>query len=119
MRSFAHGSTYNPSEREMNKCRKKVNGYFTEEKNTYEGPVSVELLCFFERKKCHVGRRGVKRSAPVHHTHKPDCDNVNKFVLDVLTGIAFKDDKQIINLTTRKFWSCEEDSMRVTVTYLS
>ena len=35
-------------------------------------------------------------------TKKPDCDNIAKIVLDSLNGIAFMDDKQVVNLVVTK-----------------
>lgn len=35
-------------------------------------------------------------------TIKPDLDNIEKIVLDGLNGIAFKDDKQVIDSHTKK-----------------
>ena len=36
---------------------------------------------------------------------KPDCDNLEKFVLDVLTGIIYKDDCQIVDVNKKKRWA--------------
>lgn len=41
--------------------------------------------------------------AQAYDTIKPDCDNLAKAVLDALNGIAYDDDKQIIELVVRKF----------------
>lgn len=35
---------------------------------------------------------------------KPDIDNLVKGVLDALNGIAYRDDKQVIELHARKLW---------------
>lgn len=36
---------------------------------------------------------------------KPDVDNVAKIILDSITGIVYKDDKQIVKLTVSKKYS--------------
>ena len=41
----------------------------------------------------------------LHHTKTPDLDNLLKLVLDGLNGIAYIDDKQIIELTASKFYA--------------
>ena len=92
----------------MNKWRREANQHFSEEKNRFRGAVSVSLVCFFQ------GRKPVG----THHTNKPDCDNVSKFVGDCLSGIAFQDDKQIVDLSVRKLWVTGPDCMKVTVRYL-
>jgi Holliday junction resolvase RusA-like endonuclease len=37
-------------------------------------------------------------------TQTPDIDNLTKFVLDVLTGIVYKDDKQVAKTVELKMW---------------
>lgn len=44
---------------------------------------------------------------------KPDFDNVEKIICDALNGIAYQDDKQIVENYTQKFYS---DKPRVEVT---
>lgn len=41
----------------------------------------------------------------LHHTKTPDLDNLLKLVLDGLNGVAYIDDKQIIELTASKFYA--------------
>lgn len=36
---------------------------------------------------------------------KPDIDNVCKIILDALNGIAYHDDKQVVDLGIRKFYN--------------
>ena len=38
----------------------------------------------------------------VFPTTKPDTDNIAKSILDSLNGIAYKDDKQVVDLRVRK-----------------
>tara|TARA_R100000655_G_scaffold29779_1_gene60163 strand:- start:2129 stop:2575 length:447 start_codon:yes stop_codon:yes gene_type:complete len=71
------------------------------------GSISVNLGFIFERPKSHF-RSGkyshlMKPDAPKAHTKKPDCDNLAKAVLDVLTELKFwNDDSQVTHLTTTK-----------------
>lgn len=41
-------------------------------------------------------------------TKKPDIDNVVKIVMDALNGVAYTDDKQVIDLYARKVYSTQE-----------
>ncbi len=41
----------------------------------------------------------------LHHTKKPDLDNLIKAVCDSLNGIFFEDDKQIVSLSADKFYN--------------
>ena len=45
-------------------------------------------------------------------TKKPDCDNIAKIILDALNGVAYDDDKQVVNLHVYKRYS---DTPRVEV----
>ena len=71
------------------------------------GPISVNLGFIFERPKSHF-RSGkyshlLKKDIPQTHTKKPDCDNLAKAVLDVLTELDFwADDSQVTHLTITK-----------------
>lgn len=38
-------------------------------------------------------------------TKKPDIDNVIKVIADALNGVAYDDDKQIIDVSARKVYS--------------
>lgn len=41
----------------------------------------------------------------VHHTVKPDLDNLVKGCKDALKGVAWVDDSQVVELEARKFYS--------------
>lgn len=47
----------------------------------------------------------------INHVKKPDVDNLSKWVLDCLSGIAYQDDSQIIYITARKLYGCEPKTM--------
>lgn len=44
----------------------------------------------------------------IRPTVKPDCDNISKNICDALNGFVFPDDKQIVTLTVRKWYSENE-----------
>ena len=48
-------------------------------------------------------------------TKKPDADNIGKVVLDALNGIAYEDDKQVIELRVSKQYSEEREGLRITI----
>lgn len=39
------------------------------------------------------------------YNKKPDCDNIAKAVLDALNNVAWADDKQVVSLDVKKFYS--------------
>jgi Holliday junction resolvase RusA-like endonuclease len=66
-----------------------------------EGPVSVRIVCLFERPKSHSKKR---RQHTEPKTTKPDLDNVGKAILDALNEIAYNDDGQVFMLTVEKWY---------------
>ena len=82
----------------------------------YKGPVMMRLTACFSRPTSHLKRhgRGLRATAPKHHTYKPDCDNLAKFVGDALTGLTYKDDAQVRKLVVSKVW-IEDAKERVEV----
>lgn len=41
------------------------------------------------------------------HDLRPDLDNLIKFVLDVMNGIVYNDDKQVVKITAEKIYDKE------------
>lgn len=75
----------------------------------YDGPVSVDVMFVFPRPKRHLGTGRnagiVLPSAPALHTQKPDLDKLLRAVGDALTGVAYRDDSQIVALHSWKRWA--------------
>ena len=46
---------------------------------------------------------------------KPDCDNLAKSILDSLNGLAYHDDKQVVELSIKKYYA-ENAEVRVRLT---
>lgn len=70
-------------------------------------PIKVEIWFEFPRPKSHFGTgknaNTLKSNAPYHHVSKPDIDNLQKFVMDALNGIYWRDDSliSIVHATKR------------------
>lgn len=64
--------------------------------------VRVTATFYFPRPKGHFGAKGLKPAAPRENTKKPDLDKLARALLDALTGIAFVDDSQVIDLRVEK-----------------
>lgn len=88
------------------------------ESETITGPVSVTLAFLIARPKSHLRKDGtLKPSAPVHHTHKYDVDNLAKAVLDVLTDLqVWKDDAQVNDLHVTRAWAINPHAAGCSVT---
>lgn len=72
----------------------------------FAGALRVSILFVMPRPKAHY-RTGafagkLKESAPIFHTGTPDLDNLEKFILDVLNGLVWGDDRQIIEVWKKK-----------------
>lgn len=69
-------------------------------------PVEISISAYFEPpKSVSKVQRQAMLNGLVHHTKKPDIDNIAKVVLDALNGIAYKDDKQVISLIVNKMYN--------------
>lgn len=75
-------------------------------KEKFSEPLIVEMHFIMPRPKSHFGTGKnsgkLKTSAPKYHTSKPDCSNLVKFPEDILNGIAWNDDSQIIKSISMK-----------------
>ena len=76
------------------------------------GPVAISMCFSLPRPKSHFGAKGLKASAPLHHSGKPDVDNLAKLVMDQITksGRIWKDDSQVVSLTAHKIWASGNES---------
>lgn len=82
------------------------------------GPLRVDCVFVFPRTK---GQQWKKRPMPrLPHTKKPDRDNIDKAVLDALTGILWVDDCQVCAGSLEKWIAAgdEQPHVKVTVTEL-
>jgi crossover junction endodeoxyribonuclease RusA len=85
--------------------------------------MTVSIVCRFKRPKGHLGKRGVKPSAPSYPASRSvgDTDKLARAILDGMTGICYDDDSQVISLSIQKRY-CTADEPQgavITVTSLS
>ncbi|WP_252227100.1 RusA family crossover junction endodeoxyribonuclease [Caldicoprobacter algeriensis] len=72
----------------------------------FRGPVKMQITAYFpipqsvsEAKKTLMARGNIRP------TKKPDVDNIIKIICDALNGLAYQDDKQIVECTVEKYYS--------------
>lgn len=71
-------------------------------------PVSATIIAAFGIPKSSSKKRKVEMMAgSVLPTKKPDTDNIAKIVLDALNGLAYPDDKQVVELHVIKVYDLE------------
>lgn len=87
-----------------------------------EGPVRLTATFYFARPKKHfyqtVARAGELRDdAPKHHSQQPDLAKLLRAVEDGITGVVWRDDKQIAcyGEQTGKCWTNEQARVEVTI----
>jgi crossover junction endodeoxyribonuclease RusA len=66
-----------------------------------EGPLRVRIDFIMKRP---ADMLSVSPDDLPPHVRKPDVDNLAKAVLDALSGVAWKDDSQVWDLSIRKFY---------------
>lgn len=73
-----------------------------------EGPLIFKARFYIERPKSHyrTPKKGIQRASgwSLHHTGKPDLDNLIKLVLDSCNTVLFADDSQVTHLSIEKHW---------------
>ena len=78
--------------------------------------VGITVDAYFQIPKSYT--KG-KRLACQHNINrpdkKPDIDNILKIALDGLNGVAYADDKQVIEVRCRKFYSVSSGYLKISV----
>lgn len=88
------------------------------------GPVNLTCRFYFARPQSHfgTGRNGgiLKAIAPQRHTQTPDLSKLMRAVEDALTGVVYRDDRQICQYgnETGKAWTELSARVEITVTEL-
>lgn len=69
------------------------------ERQVDDGPVRLSVAFYLPRPKKYA-----KQRAPVAHVVKPDLDKLTRAIFDALTGIAYRDDRHIVEAVLGKFY---------------
>ena len=76
------------------------------DKELMEKPLRVTIKAYFEIPKSTIKKRKQQMiDNEILPMVKPDTDNIAKGVLDSLNGIAYKDDKQVVELIVNKYYN--------------
>lgn len=101
---------YDPQSTEKNKIRSDLKIQMLSKRilKPLEGPVCVETTFGMPTPKSWPKKRLKNIFDKITpHTSKPDVDNLAKWVLDLLNGIAFVDDAQVTRLSAKKVYTKE------------
>ena len=67
-----------------------------------ERPISMRIDAYFAfQKKMPLNSEKILER-DILNTSKPDVDNIGKIIMDSLNGVAYKDDKQVVELHVYK-----------------
>jgi len=81
------------------------------------GPLSLSISCY-TKIPASLSKKKKEAMANAYSITKPDLDNYIKFYLDVLNGIAYDDDRQIVKLYGEKKYS-QHPRVEITVKEIS
>lgn len=80
------------------------------------GYVTVAVDAYFKIPKSYIkGKRLACEYNINRPDKKPDIDNVLKVVLDALNGVAYEDDKQVVEVRCRKYYSNSTGFLKISV----
>lgn len=78
-----------------------------------DGPLAVEIDLYF---RCPPSDCRAKAPRPRRrHAKRPDVDNVVKNLLDLLNGLAWRDDGQVCELMARKWIAAQGEQPRIVI----
>lgn len=73
--------------------------------------LAVEIILYYPRpKRMTKVKRLLAQKGVLRPTVKPDVDNVIKAILDALNGVAFEDDRQIVQVECEKWYDITEEN---------
>lgn len=82
----------------------------------FEGAVELYVRIYRKRPNSHYRERGgLRPSAPVHDTKKPDLLKMLRAIEDAMTGIVYRDDAQIVTEVISKEYTEEEARVKIEV----
>jgi Holliday junction resolvase RusA-like endonuclease len=78
------------------------------------GPLRVDIEFVFPRQQNRIWK--TKPMPRYRHTQKPDRDNLDKLVLDSLSGVLWVDDNQVCDGRTEKWYAAGDEKPHVFIT---
>lgn len=84
-----------------------------------ELPLAIEIMVYkaIPKRKTKKIREAIM-AGKEYPTVKPDVDNVAKTIMDALSGVVYKDDKQVVDLSIKKRYTETEPLVMVTIEVL-
>ena len=83
------------------------------------GAIKLTVHFHFQRPGSHFGtgknKSVLKSSAPRRHTQTPDLDKLIRCLGDALTGIVYRDDRQICEVQALRCWTTSQEQALICV----
>lgn len=73
----------------------------------YDGDVIVWIRARWLRPKSHLSRSGEPRKGAPTRPSRADVDKIARSTLDALTGVAYRDDRQVVCLAVERVWCAD------------
>ena len=101
---FVRGHAYTPPETKAYEAQVRW-AFQTSKGYKFHGAVGIVIDAYFKPPKA-TAKLQLQRMMEhdIRPPKKPDVDNIAKIVMDALNGLAYDDDKQIVELTVRKWY---------------
>lgn len=77
-------------------------------KKIIEGPLKIDVTFYIKPQKYIFSKKKLRKKLEAEEifcSKKPDIDNYLKALLDSMTGVAFEDDRQVVECRARKLYS--------------
>ena len=109
---FSNGRAYTP--RKTTQYEKHIAEQYNGE--CLVGAVFVDIRAFMKIPKSYTKKqRNAIKCGFLLPTKKPDADNIAKVVMDALNGVAYEDDKQVVDLRIVKEYSEDKVGLEITI----
>jgi crossover junction endodeoxyribonuclease RusA len=81
-------------------------------------PMAISIVFRFKRPATHIGKKGVKPSAPEHNTsgRNGDLSKLVRSTEDALTGVTYDDDRQIVTMNVSKRYCVGDEPQGALIT---
>ena len=75
----------------------------------FNGSVELHIVCRWPRPKSHLRADGTPRPSAPSRPSYADADKLARAVCDSLSGVAYRDDRQVAKLSVERVWARDGD----------
>ena len=108
---FGNGRTYTP--RTTLEYESRIACLYRGKK--MDGEIWIDITAEFQVPKSYTKKQKAEIKKGALPQKKPDSDNIAKVVMDALNGVAYYDDKQVVELRVKKVYSFEREGLNIAI----